>query len=207
NYLNETISSGHTRLSLIKLSAILHDIGKPSALKKRNGKFIFHGHERIGSFKTEEIARRLKLSVDEINALHKIVALHLRPGFLADAPKLTSRAKFRFFRDTGKEAISVILLSLADQRATRGRLTTKDSRQRHEKTCKSLIKEYFKKQKEKKPCRIITGDDLITEFKLQPSPLVGKILSEIEELQAIGRISTKLEAFEVARKIISKERK
>jgi poly(A) polymerase len=207
NYLNKIISSNHSRLALIKLAAILHDIGKPSALRKKNGKLIFHGHDRLGAFKTEEIARRLKLSVDEINALRKIVLMHLRPGFLADSPILTSRAKFRFFRDTGIEAVSVVLISLADQRSTRGRLTTKDSRERHEKACGILIREYFKKQKEKKLPRLITGDDLLKKFKLEPSPLIGKILSEIEELQAIGKISAKAQALEAAKRIISKERK
>jgi tRNA nucleotidyltransferase (CCA-adding enzyme) len=65
-----------------------------------------------------------------------------------------------------------------------------------------LIKEYFKKNKEKRIRRLINGNDLLKKFKLEPSPLIGKILSEVEELQAIGKIKSKEEAFKAARKLI-----
>ncbi len=94
------------------------------------------------------------------------------------------------------------MLSIADQRATKGPLTTGQSRSRHEKMVFSLIKEYFRRLKEKKLPHLINGDDLIKKFKLEPSPLIGKILSEVEELQAIGKIKTKKEALKIARKFI-----
>jgi hypothetical protein len=96
------------------------------------------------------------------------------------------------------------LLSVADQRATRGRLTTRKSRLRHEKIASLLVKEYFKRKKERKMPRLINGDDLIRRFKLEPSPLIGKILSEVEELQAIGRIKNKTQALEAVKKALRK---
>ena len=165
DFLNEIISSDRKRKALIKLGAFLHDIGKPAALRRQEGKIIFHGHERIGLGMTGEICRRLKLSNDEINALKTIVLWHLRPGFMADIDDLSARAKFRYFRDSGREAVSILLLSLADQRATKGPLTTSASRMRHEKVVAGLIREYFKRKKEKKAPRLINGNDLIKEFK------------------------------------------
>lgn len=202
NYLNEFISGDRRRRALLKLGAFLHDVGKPDALRHKNGKTIFHGHERIGLEITENIAKRLKLSNDEINSLRKMILCHLRPGYLADNQVLTPRAKFRYFRDTNDEAVSTLLLSIADQRATKGPLTTQVSRVQHEKVCNALIKEFFRKKKEKKVVRLINGDDLLKKFRLEPSPLIGKILSEIEELQAIGKIKTKKEAFRIAKKFI-----
>lgn len=206
DFLNETISADRKRKALIKLGAFLHDIGKPAALRHKKGKTIFHGHERIGLRMAEEICKRLKLSNDEVNSLKTMVLWHLRPGFMADIEELTPRAKFRYFRDTGREAISVLLLSVADQRATKGPLTTKASRIRHEKVVFGLIREFFKREKEKRAPRLINGDDLIKKFKLEPSALIGKILSEVEELQAIGRIKTKHEALGVAVKLIGTKR-
>lgn len=202
DYLDEIISPGRSRRALIKLGALLHDIGKPAALRHENGKTIFHGHERIGADIAENIAERIKLSKDELQALEKMVLWHLRLGYLADNEEVTPKAIFRFFRDAQNEAVSVLLISLADQRATRGPLTTKDSRLRHEKVALGLIKEYFRRKKEKKMPRLITGDDLIKKFKIEPSPLIGKILREIEELQAIGKIKTKQEAFKEAKNFI-----
>ncbi len=205
-YLDEFICGPRSRRSLIKLGALLHDIGKPAALRHEKGKTKFHGHERIGADMAVDIARRLKLSNDELQALNKMVFWHLRPGYLADSECPTKRAVFRYFRDTAKEGLSVLLLSMADQRATRGVLTSEESRQQHERVVLRLIREYFRNSREEKPPRLVNGDDLIKKLKLTPSPLVGKILSELEELQAIGRLKNKKEALELARKIVKNAR-
>jgi len=205
-YLNEIVSSGRKRLALIKLAALLHDIGKPQSMKREGKKIIFHGHEKIGRNLTRQICLRLKLSNEERQMLERIVFLHLRPGYLADSEFVSARAKFRYFRDAGKEAVATLLVSLADQRATKGRLTTRQSRQRHEELVKNLTKEYFKLQKKKKIPRLITGDDLIKTLRLTPSPLFAKILKEIEELQATAEITTKKQALAIARKLAQEEK-
>ncbi len=202
-YLNKVISGPRKRLALLKLGAFLHDIGKPQTMRRKNGKTIFHGHERQGAYITKTIAKRLKLSNDELDSLNKMVFWHLRPGYMADSENLSLRAKFRFARDTAGESINVLLLSLADQRATRGRLTSQKSRLQHEKVVSGLIKEYFRKQKEKKLPRLINGDDILKKFKLMPGPLIGKILSEVEELQAAGEVKNKTEALALAKNIIT----
>lgn len=206
-YLTEEISSGRTRGKLIKLAALLHDIGKPKSMRRENGKIKFHGHERIGIDITGDIMTRLRLSNDEMGALKKIILFHLRPGYLADIEEVTRRATFRYFRDTGPEAVSTLLISIADQRATKGRLTTNESRGRHEEVCFRLIRECFRKKKQKKLPRLISGDDLIKRFKLEPSPLIGKVLLEIEELQAIGKIKTKEKALRIAEEIIKENKR
>lgn len=202
DYLNESVSGERRRRSLIKLGALLHDIGKPKAMRHEDGKTKFHGHERIGSRITQDAARRLKLSNDELDSLEKMVFWHLRPGYLADNEEITPRASFRYFRDTSKEAVSVLLISIADQRSTRGPLTTVESRLRHEEVVFDLIREYFRRLTEKKLKRLVDGNDLMKEFKLSQSPLVGKILTELEELQAIGKIKTKKEALGAAKKFL-----
>lgn len=204
DYLNEYLCGQRKRRALIRLGVLLHDIGKPKTLRRRKGKTIFHGHERAGADIVRIIGRRLKLSNDELDALNKMVFWHLRPGYMADNLTLSARAKFRYFRDAGKEALSILLVSLADQRSTRGRLTSGETRQRHEKAVASLIKEYLKKKKEKKLPRLINGDDLIKNLRLRPSILIGVILSRVEELQAIGRIKTKQEALALAQRIKDK---
>jgi len=196
SYLDEIISAGRFRRALIKLASFFHDIGKPKAKRWQDGKVKFHGHERIGLSFIEEISQDLKLSNSEKDILKTIVLWHLRPGYLADLEVISQRAKFRFFRDTAKEALSVLLVSLADQRASRGRLTSRKQRQHHEKVVKSLIRQYFERQRQVPLKRLINGYDLINKFKLKPSPLFGKILKEIEEMQAIGKIKTKKEALE-----------
>ena len=202
SYLREEVAGLRKRSSLLKLACILHDVGKPKALRREKGKIIFHGHERIGLGLTRVISRRLKLSNDEGRVLERIVLWHLRPGYLANNPLPTARAVFRYFRDTGNDALAVLLLSLADQRATKGPQTSALSRRRHEKTVKVLIDKLLKQKEEKKLIRFLNGNQLMRKFKLPASPLIGKLLAELEEAQAIGKLKNKKEAWQLAAKLI-----
>jgi len=206
DYLKKEVAGFRKMSSLLKLACILHDVGKPKALRREKGKIIFHGHERIGLGLTRIISRRLKLSNEETRALEKIVLWHLRPGYLADNPRPSARAIFRYFRDTGDCALAVLLLSLADQRATKGPLTTAVSRLRHEKIVRSLIHKLLKQKEEKKLIRFLNGNDLMRKFKLPASPLIGSLLEELEEAQAIGKVKNKLEAWRLASKLVKSQK-
>jgi putative nucleotidyltransferase with HDIG domain len=207
DYLNLELSCGRKRSDLLKLVAFLHDIAKPNTLRIKKGKVTFYGHESLGARMLAEVAFKLKLSTEEIRALKLMVFCHLRPGYLANNPVLTQRAKFKFFRDADKEAASILLLSLADQRSTHGYLTIEKCRGRHERLIKRLIKEYFFKLIEKKKPRLLNGNDLMKHFKLEPGALIGKLLRELEEAQAIGRIKTRQEALRAAFKLLKKNYK
>jgi len=203
-YLDQEVTGGRRLRALLKFGAFLHDIGKPAAMRRVGHKVVFWGHERIGLAMVEDIAGRLKLSNEEKYSLRKMVLWHLRPGYLTNVDKITPRAMYKYFRDTGNEALGILLLSIADQQATCGPKITRKFKDHYEKTVFSLIDEYFRRQQEqKKMPRLLGGDDLIKKFKLKPSPLIGKILSKIEELQAIGTIKTKKQAFARARKMIN----
>jgi poly(A) polymerase len=202
DYLNEEISSGRSRAQLLKLAALLHDVGKPATFRIENGKVQFHGHERAGSVLTGSVAARLKLSNEELRLLKRIVFMHLRPGYLVTNPVLTAKAKFRFFRDAGEEAGAVLILALADERSTRGYLLLDKSRKNYERLIPRLLKEYFNKQNNIPRARLMDGNDIMKRFKLPPSPLIGKVLKELEELQAIKKIKTKEQALKAARVII-----
>jgi len=204
DYLNLAIAGERSRLALLKLAVILHDIGKPQTFKKENGKVSFHGHEHVGKGIVRHIVELLKLSNREGFILQDMVLYHLRPGYLSNFKKPSDRAMFRYFRDTKDEAASIALLSLADQRATKGPMTTKKDQAHHEKICRMVIRAWFAKQKEKPFVRLINGNDLIKELKLTPSPLFAKILEGVEEAQAAGEIGTRQEALVLAKEIVTK---
>lgn len=200
-YLEEPIASGRSRQALMKFAALLHDIGKPQTRRQEKGKTTFHGHEHVGRGIIRPITRMLKMSSAEKNMLEDMVVHHLRPGYLSNFKNPTPRAVFRYFRDTKQEAVSVLLLSLADQRSTLGPMTTKADLVHHEKIVRKLLAQYFHKAEEKKIQRLITGHDLIKKLKLSPSPLFKKILDAVEEQQALGKIATLPEALILAKKI------
>ncbi|MFH1519127.1 MAG: HD domain-containing protein [Candidatus Omnitrophota bacterium] len=203
-YFNDQLAEGRKRVQIIKLACLLHDIGKPQAKKRLKKRTIFHTHEKIGRDLSGQIADKLRLSLREKDILKKLIFWHLRPGYLADQINPTRRAIYRFFRDTGPEGVAVVLLSLSDWRATRGPLTNAKKRTKHEKIMMKLVGEYFKDKKKRPLIGIVDGHAIMKKFKIPASPLVGKILKKIKEEQALGKISTKLEAYKLARKIIGK---
>jgi poly(A) polymerase len=201
-YLDKEISPGRSRGQLLKLAALLHDLGKPQTFRLEDGKVQFHGHERLGAGLAGAIATRLKLSNEELRLLKKIVFLHLRPGYLVTNPVLTAKARFRFFRDAADEAGAVLILALADERSTKGYLLLDKIRHKYERLIPRLLREYFFKRQDVPVSRLVDGNDIMRRFGLAPSPLIGKVLKELEELQAIKKIKTKNDALKAAEVII-----
>jgi poly(A) polymerase len=203
-YLNELIGGNHTRASLLKMAALLHDIGKPETRRKEGTRMTFHTHEHAGERITRQVARQLKVTVKERYFLEDAVRMHLRPGYLSNFKRPSEKAIFRYLRDAKDEAVSLAILGLADQAATRGPLTTKAKTTHHAKICHMLIERYFALKEQKPKQRLLTGDDLIKKLKLKPSVLFGKILTAVEEAAALGKITTKEEAIALTKSVIAR---
>lgn len=200
-YIAERYAAERSRRGLMKLAALLHDIGKPDTKKMEVDRMTFHSHEHVGKRITRAVARMLKLSKQERHALENMVLWHLRPGYLSNYQTPSERMVFRYFRDTKDEAAAVLLLSMADQRATCGPLTTEKDQRHHAKICTGLISKYFETKKQTPFVRLIDGNDLIKALKLKPSPLFGAILEKVTEQQSLGKISTKEEALALAKEM------
>ena len=194
-YLNKKVSGSHSRLWLLKLACILHDIGKPATrFAGQDGKIHFYGHEKTGANIVKKIGQRLKLSAKEVGVLHRLVLHHLRAGQIVnDVP--SNRAKFRFFRDTQDNAVMIILLTIADRNAMQGVLSRKKSFVFLEDELFKMIVGFFKNvAKNKAMPRLLNGNEIIRLLDLRPSPLVGKLLKEVEEAQELNIIQNKKQA-------------
>ncbi|MBF0388293.1 MAG: HD domain-containing protein [Candidatus Omnitrophica bacterium] len=199
-YLSAQVGGGHSRAALIKFAILLHDTGKPETRRDMpGGRVSFHGHERVGRDIARIICRQYKLSTAERYAIEDMVALHLRPGYLTNFKSAPEKMVFRFMRDAREEAAAVLLLALADQRATRGPLTTPQDIAHYAAIVLPLINLFFAKKKEKPFVRLIDGHDLIKELQLTPGPEFKEILAAIDEAQHLGKISTREQALELAR--------
>jgi hypothetical protein len=147
-----------------------------------------------------ERARALHLSNDEIQRLKLIVRHHMRIHFhsnrMETEHKTPSRkAIYRFFRDVGEAGIDLILLALADTRATRDHTLTQETWAATLDICRIFIENYWEKPAETvSPPRLLNGDEVMKEFDLKPGPRVGEVLEAIREAQASGKVSTREEA-------------
>ncbi len=201
-YLNEKIAGNRSRAALLKLAGLLHDIGKPDTRRRQGERICFHGHEHVGREISEHVAKELKLSTREKGVVCNMVRWHLRPGYLSNFKRPSERAFFRYFRDTAEEAVSIALLSLADQRSTRGPMTTEEDQIHHQNMCFEIIERFFSKEDQAPFVPLINGHDLVNSLELEPSPLFGKILLKVEEEQGLGKLTTAKQALEYAQKLV-----
>ncbi|MFH2137964.1 MAG: HD domain-containing protein [Candidatus Omnitrophota bacterium] len=201
-YLNQPLAYERSRLWVLKLSALLHDLGKPATkVKADDGTIHFYTHERIGADTAEKIGRRLKLSLREITVLKNLVRYHLRPGQLVNRMP-SQKAKFRFFRDTKEDAVLILLLTISDRRAMRGPLSRRKSFVFLEEELFKMIAAFFRdKEKRVLPPKLLNGDDIIKILKVSSGPMIGNILRQIEEAQAEGSIKNKKDAKGLALRI------
>jgi len=203
-HFEEEISSGHSRKTLLKLVALLHDVAKPQTKSiDEKGRIRFLGHAKEGASVAGVIMERLRFSSREKEMVPKMVMHHLRPGQLSGEELPTRRAIYRYFRDTGDVAIDTIFLNLADHLATRGSKLDFDEWREHAQKLAYVLEERFREESIVTPPKLIDGHDVIDTFGLTPGPKIGELLEAVREAQAAGDIATREEALVFVRKRLS----
>lgn len=189
-YLKEEIYSEFTKKELLKFSILIHDIGKEKTyFRDEEGKVHYYGHENLGSLMVEEISERLRFSKKEEDFLKKLIKFHLYPSFIFKDKKGN---KLKIINKLKEETIGIILLFLADQFSLK---PSKDLLS----FSKEVLEIYLRK-KEIKP--ILSGNEIMRHFSLQPSPLIGKLKESLIEAQQEGLVKDKEEALKFLEKIL-----
>ncbi len=160
----------------VRLSALLHDIGKPRARlwdeKKKD--WTFHGHDVIGAKMTKHIVERLKFSRETADVVTKLVRYHL---FFSDTEKITLSAVRRVIRKVGPENIWELMKLRACDRIGTGRPKETPYRLRK---YESMIEEALRD-----PISVsmlaLGGADVMHITQLEPGQKIGHILHALLE--------------------------
>ena len=210
DYLDHELVRDRSRRSLLKMAALLHDIGKPATrFVDRNGRIRFFDHNLEGAEIIEDIGKRLKLANREILSLRRIVKDHMYPLGLSvflrkpRSMKGKSQALRRFIQRTDSDWLAILLISFADLRATQGPRRRADDLEKLVRLIGEISDIYFQRARSPMP-KLITGNDLMGEFNLPAAPVIGKLLKQVEEAQMDGTVRTRRDAVEMVRDILAR---
>jgi poly(A) polymerase len=176
----------------LRFAALVHDIAKPrtKAFKPGTG-WSFHGHEEIGARMMKGIFRRLKLPLDRLGYVEKLVRLHLRPMVLVD-DAVTDSAVRRLVFEAGPEIDDLMILCRADITSKNPKLVARYLRNY------DLVMEKIKEVEEKDRLRHwqppVKGDEIMAVCGLQPGRKVGELKKAIEEAVLEGVIANEHDA-------------
>jgi poly(A) polymerase len=166
---------------VIRLAALLHDIGKP---KTRNliegGGVSFHHHEIVGARLVKARMKALRFDNETIDAVETLTALHLRFHGYGDG-EWTDSAVRRYVRDAGGLLTHLHVLTRAD-------CTTRNAKkaERLARTYDSLEARIAKLEEEEELSKIrpdLDGAQVMQLLDLKPSADVGKALDFLMELR------------------------
>ncbi|MFC4908788.1 CCA tRNA nucleotidyltransferase [Actinomadura gamaensis] len=166
---------------VLRLAALLHDIGKPKTRRfESGGRVSFHHHEVVGAKMARKRLTELRYPKDVIGDVSRLVELHLRfHGY--GTGEWTDSAVRRYVRDAGP------LLSRL-HKLTRADCTTRNRRKadRLRRTYDELEERICRLAEEEELASIrpeLDGNEIQRILGIRPGPLVGKAYKHLLDLR------------------------
>ena len=157
---------------VLRLAALLHDIGKPRTRRfEADGRVSFHHHEVVGERMTRKRMQALRFSGSEIDEVSTLVGLHLRfHGY--GTGEWTDSAVRRYVRDAGPLLTRLHKLTRAD-------CTTRNRRraaalQRSYDSLERRIDELAAQEELDAVRPELDGQAIMALLDLTPGPVVGE---------------------------------
>jgi poly(A) polymerase len=155
---------------VLRLAALLHDIGKPKTRSIGSEGVSFHHHEVVGARMAEERMRALRYPAAEISNVRRLVELHLR--FHGYGKEWTDAAVRRYARDAGPLLDRLNTLTRADcTTRNRAKAETLARRMDHLEERIAALRE----QEELDSLRPdLDGHQIMSRLGVGPGPVVGE---------------------------------
>lgn len=176
----------------LRFTGLMHDIAKPrtKAFDEKVG-WTFHGHEEIGARMQRKIFKKLKLPLEQLSYVEKLVRNHLRPMVLVKE-EVTESAIRRLLFDCGEDIDDLMLLCRAD--------ITSQNPQRVAEYLKNydVVVQKMREVEERDQLRAwrppVMGEEIMRVCGIPEGKLVGTLKKLIEEEILEGRIPNEHDA-------------
>jgi poly(A) polymerase len=162
-----------------RFAALMHDVGKPRTRKfLDDGSVTFHHHDVVGAKMTRKRMKALRFSNDDIDAVAKLVELHLRfHGY--GSGEWTDSAVRRYVRDAGDQVERLHILTRADS-TTRNRRKAERLRRAYD-DLEARIERLAEEEELASLRPDLDGNQIMTILGIGPGPEVGKAYSFLME--------------------------
>jgi hypothetical protein len=108
---------------------------------------------------------------------------------------LTREQIYRYYKDTNEVGVAIALLSLADTLATYSSTLSREKWRAAVSITKDLLTAWWEHHAAVvSPTLLLDGNDLQAEFGLEPGKQIGRLLKDLREAQAVGKVMNLKEA-------------
>jgi poly(A) polymerase len=184
--------SGATSNIWLRFVALVHDIAKPRTKVFREGQgWTFHGHEELGARMMRKIFQRMRLPLEHLPYVEKLVRLHLRPMVLVD-DIVTDSAVRRLVFEAGNDIDDLMKLCRADITSKNPNLVARYLRNYD--VVMQKITEVEEKDRLRNWQPPVKGDEIMAVLGLEPGRQIGLLKKAIEEAVLDGRIPNEHDA-------------
>jgi poly(A) polymerase len=164
-----------------RFAALMHDVGKPRTRRfLEDGTVTFHHHDVVGAKITAKRMKALRFSNDAIQAVAKLVELHLRfHGY--GSGEWTDSAVRRYVRDAGDQLERLHILTRADS-TTRNRRKAERLRRAYDHLEERIAR--LAEQEELDAIRPdLDGNQIMQILGIDPGPEVGRAYGFLMDLR------------------------
>lgn len=193
---------GFSRLAHLRLAGFLHDIGKFSTwtIEEDTGRHRFIKHDDVGAKMSLQILKELHFSNKQIDYISTLIKYHIYPSHVMCSPEITDKIMMRFVRRMDMNSIDNIVIAKADRLSARGPEITDEIVEKNISSLTRLQDFYLAVKASLQPLpKLLTGNDVMRELNIKPSPKLGEIMNALHEAQINGDVMTKDDALEFIR--------